>query len=83
MQAWICIDIFAAKYTYRLRGQPETFTNQIFSRLFQILTEKDFSIHQAKFIKNWDSIQKDLVGIKEDEEGESEKETDCSNIDCK
>ena len=83
MQAWIYIDIFDTQHFYRLTGQSETFTNQIFKRLFKILTEEKFRIQQDRCIKNWDSKQNELIDSDEDEEEENESGADCSNIDCK
>ena len=83
MQAWIYIDIFDTQCSYRLTGQSETLTNQIFKRLFKILTEEKFRIHQDKSIQNWDSKQNELINSDEDVVEENEKEADCSNIDRK
>ena len=83
MQAWINIDIFDTQHSYRLTGQSETLTNQIFSRLFKILTEEKFRIHQDKCIKNWDSKQNEHIDSDKDEEEENEKEADSSNIGSK
>ena len=80
MQAWIYIDIFDTKYSYKLRGQAETLTNQISSRLFKFLTEEKFRIHQDKCIKSWDSTQNEFINSDEEE---NEKEADYSNIDSK
>ena len=73
MQAWIYIDIFDTQYSYRLTGQTETLTNQIFKRLFKILTEEKFRIHQDKCIQNWDSTQKQPIDSDEDEERRMKK----------
>ena len=83
VQAWIYIDIFDTQCSYKLRGQSETFTNQILTRLFKFLTEEKFCIHQEKCIKNWDSKQNEFIDSDEDEEEENEKEADSSNIDRK
>ena len=83
MQAWIYIDIFDTQCPYKLRCQSETFTNQIFKRLFKILTEEKFSIHQDRCIKNWDSKQNELIDSDKDEKEENEKEPECSDIDRK
>ena len=86
MQAWIYIDIFDTQYSYKLRGPSETFTNQIFKRLFKILNENKFRIHQNKCIQNWnskkyeylhsfiESIKHYCAEIKEDEEENEEDE---------
>ena len=79
VQAWIYIDIFDSQYSYRLTGQSEAFTNQIFERLFKILTEEKFSTHQDKCIKNWNSKQKKL--IPRDGENENENESDEEDDD--
>ena len=56
VQTWIYIDIFSTQYSYKLRGQQETFRNQILSRQFKILTEKDLRIHQIECIQDWGPI---------------------------
>ena len=59
-------------------------TNKISSRLFEILTEEDYSIHQAKCIKDWHPIQTYLSNYGDDgTEGECEKEAEISRIICK
>ena len=83
VQAWIYIDIFDTQCSYKLAGQSETFTNQIFKRLFEILTKKKFRIHQDKCIQNWDPKQNKLIDSDDKDEEENEKEADCSNIDRK
>ena len=83
VQSWIFIDIFATQYSYKVKGQPEILTSQIFTRLFKFVTEEKLNIYHDKCIKCWDAIQNNRVDICEDEEGESEKETDCSKIDRK
>ena len=74
MQAWIYIDIFDTQLFYRLTGQSETFTNQIFKRLFKILTEEEFRIHQQKCIQNWDSKKDELIDSDEENEDNSDEE---------
>ena len=74
MQAWIYIDIFDTQHSYKLTGQSETFTNKIFKRLFKILNEKKFRIHQDKCIQNWNSKQNELLHCDEDEEEEYEED---------
>ena len=81
MKAWVYIDIFDTQHSYRLGGQSETLTNQIFKRLFKILNERKFRINQDKFIKNWDSNKIELINNEEEEE--NEKGADYSNIDRK
>ena len=83
VQAWIDIDIFDTQHSYRLASQSETFTNQIFERLFKILTEEKFRIHQHKCIQNWNSKQNELIDNDEDDEEENEKEAEYSNTDRK
>ena len=56
VQTWIYIDIFSTQYSYQLRGQQETFRNQILSRQFKTLTEKDLRIHQIECIQDWGPI---------------------------
>ena len=82
MQAWIYIDIFDTQLSYRLTGQSETFTNQIFKRLFKILAEEKFRIHQDECIQNWDSIQNEHIDGDEDEEVENEEEENKVEADC-
>ena len=48
--------------------------NQIFIRLFKILTEEKFRIHQDECIQNWDSIQNKHIDGDEDEEVDNEEE---------
>ena len=74
MQAWIYIDIFDTQHSYRLTSQSETFTNQIFKRLFEILNEKKFRIHQDKCIQNWNSKQNELLQRDEENEEYSDEE---------
>ena len=74
MQAWIYIDIFDTQHSYRLTSQSETFTNQIFKRLFKILNEKKFRIHQDKCIQNWNSKKNELLHSDEENEEYSDEE---------
>ena len=74
MQAWIYIDIFDTQHSYRLTSRSETFTNQIFKRLFEILNEKKFRIHQDKCIQNWNSKQNGLLQRDEENEEYSDEE---------
>ena len=50
-------------------------------RLFNILTEDKFRIHQSKCVRNWDSNKNDIVD--KDQEGEGEGDGECLDIDCK
>ena len=80
MQAWIYIDIFDTKYFYKLLEQHEGFTNQIFKRLFTILTEDKFRIHQHKCIQNWDSKRnKLLLSDDDDEDDDNDEDEDKAN----
>ena len=76
MQAWIYIDIFDTQCSYKLLEQHEGFTNQIFKRLFTILTEDKFRIHQHKCIQNWDSKRNKLLLSDDDDDEDKDKAND-------
>ena len=79
IQAWIYIDIFDTKYYYKLGCKHKGSTNQVFSRLFEVLTKSKFNIHQSECIEDWDSIQQDLVDNGEESEVIEEEEEEDSD----
>ena len=74
VHAWIYIDIFGTEYSYKLGEQHKGSTNKVFERLFEILTKKDFHIHQSKCIKDWNLVQKHLAYSETESESSSDED---------